>query len=242
MSKNLRAALNDYFQPVILYKKQHYSEWDRSVERDLLGGYRWGSHEIYVGRFADYNACTTPDGLIVMDQTLLKDLTYPEQVAVLAHEYAHYLLCHTYVSTLRRIKKRNRNKVWAEIGTGFIAFSDGLTNANNENYNKKYGTNYQKIERDYGALARNFFAEMEFSSEKHSFMYSQEQEMQADFVAYRFLEWVGVGGKTMISALRKIRNHSGYQAYSQWSDHPTLDFRMATLNYVWNKEHTGVIK
>lgn len=71
---------------------------------------------------------------------------------------------------------------------------------------------------------------------KYRYKYSREQEVEADIIAYRFLEYMGLGGENYINALRAI----GYENdayYDDTSSHPTTEFRVKLLEYLGKMEH-----
>ena len=234
----LRPTIYSYYDPIIQNSNKYYYGWRSMYESDLLGGFKYGDLQLCRGNFAPYNAAAFPDGLIVIDESLISLLDYYELLAVLAHEYAHYILCHTYVRSYRTIKKKNRNKIASSLVVGLWAASDAYNRGYNQAYAQANGHTYNAPDEiDWGQMYEIICADLDFSTYKHSFKYTQQQELQADLVAYRLLEWKGIGGDYITKALYKLLKYTGDNYDKDWSDHPSLSFRISVLQYLYNLEH-----
>ena len=61
------------------------------------------------------------------------------------------------------------------------------------------------------------------------YKYDREQEIEADIVAYRFLEWIGIDPAEFIMALERTNLDNLTGAGEKDSDHPSTEFRVGLL-------------
>ena len=61
----------------------------------------------------------------------------------------------------------------------------------------------------------------------YQFKYSREIELQADIVAFRLLDWIGIGGERMKEALTLLADPFEYS--SDLDNHYTMSQRIAVL-------------
>ena len=84
---------------------------------------------------------------------------------------------------------------------------------------------------------------IDYAFEKNSyyfqFKYSREQELEADLIAYRYCEIMGIGGYAYILALELLGDDFGSLKAEKQSDHPTIAYRVAFLKYIYEKERTS---
>lgn len=140
--------------------------------------------------------------------------------AVLAHEFTHGLFLHALFHLYKTKKKEKTNNLLADIATGMAAFHD--------NYSKARGT--ESMIEDLGDFSRDVHYNAERSTLLYQFKYGREQELQADIVAFRLLDWLGIGGENVIRFLNAIKEP--YEYSDEYSDHPTIQERVNLLEYI----------
>lgn len=195
---------------------------------------RMGMSQIYpnikmhIVDFESINACATPDGVIYLNApiTSLDNFSHENIVGICAHEFTHFLLQHSFEQVYAVQKKLKRNKLIASIGTGLAAAANAMNNT--------YDNKHQQHEIDVDKIKEALFVKAKDDTNKYRFKYSRNQELEADIVAYRFLEYMGYGGQCYIEALEKI-GYDNDVYYSDDSDHPTIKFRVELLNYIASK-------
>ena len=170
------------------------------------------------------NAFASFDGQIFISSALLfdADLTHLDIVGVIAHEAAHVLLEHPLASIYATLINKRNNKIAAgtfivlNMGASVYAASQGVDTS--ENLKK---------------ISEILLNEAEYNPENvFRFKYVRTQEIEADLIAYRFLEKFMNDKKSYISTLRTI-DYNSRSLYSDPQDsHPTTRFRIELLKHV----------
>lgn len=182
----------------------------------------------YVVYSTEVNAYCCPDGRIYLTDRLLmrNSITFEGLVGICAHETTHFLLQHSLAEAYSYRKKENRNKLMAGIVSAVNVVANAYAQANGAANEESWDNVNKMIENNVMWVGDNAL--------KYRYKYSREQEIEADIIAYRFLEWLGIGGVNYINALKSI----GYDndiLYDDTSDHPTTKFRAELLEYLANK-------
>lgn len=189
-----------------------------------------------VNAFSTYSS----DGMAIGINTGLltaKGMTLETLIGIAAHEYAHASLFHIMRHCYADMKRKRRNKILAGVTAGLTAASKGIeifTNAtlgiqSTIDVDEKYNVAFQNIDRSYHEDLR-----------KYHYSYSREQELEADLVAYRFLEWAGLDGQNYIEALKIMASNNPESYYAdEDSTHPSINDRIAFLNYVKSHPEIG---
>lgn len=175
------------------------------------------------------NAFAYPDGRIYFTDGLLgvKGIRYAELLGIAAHETAHFVLQHTLLKTYGTLKKYRKNAIIAGVASGLNAAATAYAQANgvaDEN-------SWEKVQETTDNLFEAAFYD---ATGRFRYKYNRELEIEADIIAYRFLEWTGIGGHHYINALKLIGDDN--EVYTQENDHPTTEFRIALLEYLEEKE------
>lgn len=209
-----------------------YSASIDSLKYNILGNYYVTERcKIYLLREDDVNAFCTPSAQfpyfnICLFEGLIKALPEDATVGipclyyVLAHEFTHGLFEHGLFHEYKKRKKEKQNELLAGIAAGMATY--------NYSYSKARGVeskihNLEKYNRDvYSWAIRN--------SQLYQYQYSREQEYQSDIVAFRLLDWLGIGGEAAITMLELIK--TPYEYYDEKSDHPTIKDRIGLLKYM----------
>lgn len=179
------------------------------------------------------NAFTTfsSDGMVVaLNFGLLdaKGMNDPMLAGVIAHEYAHALLFHHLRQVYDCIKRRKKNDIIKGVSVAMAAVSEVASSyadamAGNEHSNEIFNNMIYNIEKSYHEDLLQYY-----------FNYSRDLEYEADLIAYRFLEWSGLGGGNYIELLKLLgaNNPKSFSDIDTDSDHPSINNRIAFINYV----------
>ena len=174
------------------------------------------------------NAFSTPAGQVYVHAglLLLENFSFDNLIGVLAHEATHYVFQHSLEEAYKIQKRNNRNEIFASIAGALMMGSAAYYGMNTDGGSQDMWNSVSTTVKDLFV-----YADFEANGTYH-FKYSREQEIESDIVAYRFLEFIGVGGNYYIDALRKL-DPQGEDTYtSAWSDHPAMQERIAFLEYV----------
>lgn len=172
------------------------------------------------------NAMADPDANIIVTSGLLdvKDLDFWALLGIVAHESAHTMLMHSWQNAWRAQVKYKENQIVGVIAAGANAVAAGYAQAQGakvdwDDINK---TTYELAEAAY-----------EDAFNRYYYKYSREEELEADIIAYRFLDWIGVGGENYVSALKAIQPENETASNKDKDgDHPTTEYRIQLLLYM----------
>lgn len=181
------------------------------------------------------NASMDPRGQMRINIGTLRYLTYEELVAVCAHETAHNYCEHVMARMWKKDKKQRRNREWARVGYAFTAGAITMSGG----YAAQYGQNTQYVDDFFdnaGIVWSNFRNYADQATIRYYYRYSRDEEIEADIIAYRFMEYMGYNTNHWISAMRKILNVNGDYRYNadKYDDHPTTLFRIDVLQAMKN--------
>lgn len=179
------------------------------------------------------NASMDSFGQMRINKGAITAFTRTELVAVCAHEAAHMFCMHSLVRSLKSEKKRKRNAFWAKLGTGLMVGAAAATSG----YSAANGfeaTGANTLLENADIFYESFMNDANDASVRFRFRYNRDQETQADIVAYRFLEYIGISGSFMTSVLRKLMKIYGNQPEGKYSAHPSLSFRIEVLEAMHN--------
>lgn len=196
-----------------------------SAKYDVLGytSFADGIHVYYLD-YDDANAFCTPQTNVYVYEGLLnslpEDKLYVCFLGVLAHEFTHGLLHHALIHQYKLAKKEKQNELVADIATGLAVYNDS--------YSKSRGT--ESMVPDTRNYSSKVHAWARKETLRYQFKYSRDMEYQADIVAFRFLDWIGVGGEVYMEALQSINDP--FADSDDYSDHPSIDERLALLKYM----------
>ncbi len=174
----------------------------------------------------EFNAFSLPDGRIFIETGILleDEMTYYGLLGICAHEFAHFLFQHVLVNNYETIKAQKKNAIIAgvvaavETGASIYGMMNGVRDDN---------------------LGESIITQLEspnIEAEKFRFKYSREQEIEADIVAFRFLDFIGVGGEYYIKTL-ELLDKLTIEYYGE-TDHPSTKFRIGLLEYM--REHPQI--
>ncbi len=221
--KGIGAEARKEIDEAILLHVRHYRDSVRydafldSIAKTLLIGDK-GRVCLYNLDKLSLNAFAAPNGNIVIYSGLKDYLSRYKQellIAIVAHEIAHVMFKHSLVQVYMQKKKERNNNIMAGIAVGLQAFADGMNSA----------TTGKTINNT--AYYTSIFNMAKYDTFMYQFKYSREVELQADVVAFRLLDWIGIGGERLKEALRLIA--SPFEYSSDTDDHYTIPQRIAVL-------------
>lgn len=191
----------------------------------------------------ELNAGMYPHGKMIMTSKMMDDslLTYENILGVCAHEAVHYVLLHQLSQFYSEYKKERSNTI--------IAAAVMASNVAGNTYAAANGVDIDwDAEKEWNDDFKDGMVRLVY--ERYHFRYARKLEIQADIIAYRFLQFIGVGGDKYIDVLRrqyleeqqeKEKNKKILYHYDNPnvapSDHPETSYRIALLDYisVWDK-------
>lgn len=181
--------------------------------------------EMYIIESNAINAYARPDGKIYITTAAIMCDSIPIEgmLGICAHETAHFLLQHSLAEAYSYRKKENKNKIIAGIVSAVDAVANAYAQANGAVGNESWDDVSERIESNIIWAGNNAL--------KYRYRYSREQEIEADIIAYRFLEYMGLGGEHYINALKAI-GYENDMYYDDTSNHPTTEFRVKLLEYM----------
>lgn len=183
-----------------------------------------------------FNAFTTlsEEGHVIgINSGLLsrQDMTDKMVIGVLAHEYVHAVMMHILQSEYSKAKRKRRNDLLGGIAQGLNAISAGIDSYTAAVTGSKVDISSQlkEIDRIEESKKQDLY--------KYKYAFNREEELEADLIAYRFMEWSGYGGENYIEALRLIKSiekASGLERRSTEidDDHPLTSERIMFLEFV----------
>ncbi len=227
--RGLGAAARKELNSAILRHLQYYGsiiEFDSSLDSlkfHLIGNL---ANQIYIHKLNELslNAFAAPNGNIVIYSGLKDALSGFRQeyiIAIIAHEIVHILLKHSLIQSYKQKKRERNNKIGAGIAVGLQAFADGMNAIKSGRYT------------DNSAYYASIFNSAKNDTYMYQFRYSREIELQADVVAFRLLDWIGIGGEKLKEALILIQ--APFEYHSDTDNHYTITKRVEILKNLENQ-------
>lgn len=159
------------------------------------------------------------------------DVTSEIVIGVLSHEYVHAVLQHILQSEYAKAKRKRRNDLLGGIAQGLNAISAGIDSYTDATLGKEpdITPHLKEIEKIEERKRSDLY--------KYHYSFNREEELEADLIAYRFMEWAGYGGDCYIEALKIIKANEdmyglGNRALKVDDDHPLISERIEFLEYV----------
>ena len=173
----------------------------------------------------EQNAMADPDANILISSGLLstQDLDYYGLLGIVAHECAHTLLFHVMQQAYEEEEKLRKNQIVGAIAAGINVAAAGYAQANGAK------VDWDDINETTQDLAVAAYID---AYGRFSFKYSREQEIEADIIAYRLLDWIGVGGDNYLRALYLVKDNDVVSNSAKDGDHPSVAYRIQLLEYM----------
>ncbi|MDO4319844.1 MAG: hypothetical protein Q4C34_04640 [Bacteroidales bacterium] len=173
-----------------------------------------------VTRDNDVAAFGYPNGYIFMTGELVNAAAGDTTVltAVLAGQLVHYTLQHAYDHALWERGRRRKKKFWKGVATAALVAADALAAAATDSPSIIY------LPVGSGDIAP-----------KYNTQYTPDQILEADIIAYRYMQWAGYGDNAYIDMLRRVGYavEASAAASGENDKHmPRVDQRIAMLEYM----------
>ncbi len=221
---------NDEENELYIQNISSISDYDDILEKlqNDLGDY--AKFNMYVIDMGEINASADYEGNMLLDKNLLidDDFTYEMLLGICAHETAHYILQHVLAAEYKIAKQDRKNKIIAGISAGLDATSAMAAAVIG-------GVKSDGLEERLD----NYIESAQKDTERFKYKYSREQEIEADIIAFRFLDFIGIGGDKYIEALEIIKQKTVDFSSSE-SDHPSTQFRINILKYM--QAHPEIVR
>lgn len=191
----------------------------------------------------ELNAFCTPDGYIGINEGLVNLTDNKIQLlGVMAHEMAHFQLWHSLIGIYGTKKREQRNEIIAGVMSGATAVAEMYNQVNSPISEKEREYRWEQV--DVGIT--NLYRSAKRNAYLYNFKYSREQEVEADIIAYRFLEWAYGSGGEYIKIMEKMRDENPPYIRSfedKESGHPSFDFRIGLLKHLMlmDKQRTSLM-
>lgn len=182
-----------------------------------------------------FTALTEESFAMCIHEGLLQSKGFNEKMMIgaIAHEYAHGILMHHLEHEYAYAKRKRRNKLMTGITAGLNAIAAAADS---------YTFSMLGKEADNDVYVDNIIAakiEAKKDLYHHVYKYAREQELEADLIAFRFLEYHIGSGEAYIDLLRLLMANSSpmlsYYLYDEDAEelsHPPAHYRIEFLRYV----------
>lgn len=221
--KDIQNAMNDTNSLIILDSINHFFN---------LGVYN-PQMKVYITANSMPNAYSTPDAIINIYSGLLPVIKHWERLyAVVGHELAHYALGHVVLNEYAVKKKEKRNQVLAGVAFGVEAAGNAMLESSVNNDSKEaQQRSAQRWDDIRGNLDKNLGWATIDAYGRFNLKYSRGQEIEADIVSYRYMQWVGEDPIYAIEMLETLaKDEPEYD--TKKSDHPSSKYRANILRAI----------
>ena len=230
LEKTIEADLNEMYHPYVK------GDIEEGIEDFLFDG-KNKSIDIRIYPDTEVNAFTSPFGQVYITEGLIRRYHFEDALiaSICAHEITHFLCQHSLMSAWKAAEKQVKNE---RIGGAIAALAMIGTIA----ANMSAAANGVEIDQStwdnsvstatIGVL--NVFEDAAYLSK---FKYDRDLEIEADIIAYRFCEFIGLGGYVYIMALQLLGDDDYYLKADATSDHPTTQFRIQLLKHLYDIDH-----
>lgn len=221
--KDIQNAMNDTNSLIILDSINHF--FNLEVYNPQM--------KVYITSNNEQNAYSTPDAVINIYSGLLPVIKHWERLyAVVGHEMAHYALGHILQNEYAVKKKEKRNQVLAGVAFGVEAAGNAMLESSVNNDSKEaQQRSAQRWDDIRGNLDKNLGWATIDAYGRFNLKYSRGQEIEADIVSYRYMQWVGEDPIYAIEMLETLaKDEPEYDAKK--SDHPSPKYRANILRAI----------
>lgn len=220
--------VEDEYRHLYMYTGDTIAKYTREISSGILGVDAYNIR-VHIAYGESPNAFCTPRGDIYIYTSLLDRIDFDWRMlyGICAHEVAHYYLRHSARQKWADEKRAKKNRIMAGIAIGLNAVAD-VANAYTAGYT---GNTY---ESHLAESCQNILYSAQYDNQMFHFKYSREEEIEADIIAHRFLEFVGIDPTYYAQALYSLGTEND-NFYDSWSDHPTISYRVSFLSYLNSK-------
>lgn len=212
-----------------------YEEIKNKLKKDLGSYVITQDFPIRIINDQTLNASMDPLGLMRINEGLIKRFSYYELLAICAHEVAHNQCDHILDRAWKQAKKQKSNRALANFGASLMVGAAAMASMNGASvgYDSKETITMVENADQYFEVFRGAADE---ATLRYRFKFSREEELEADIIAFRFMEYMGFGGQYYISALKKLQSVTGnYNVNAgKYDSHPGTEFRIQMLEAMKN--------
>lgn len=154
-----------------------------------------------------------------------KGMDYETVIAAVAHEMSHAFLRHQIRHSYNAAKRKRRNQVLEGVA--------GVLDVTNTISDIWAAGNMGSVSIDIPDGYLNVKRTSEEDLKKFHYQYAREQELEADLMAFRYLEAMGYGGEIYLKLLKILMSHEDalwIQTDNDF-DHPTTSYRIGLIEY-----------
>lgn len=180
---------------------------------------------VLIQQSPDINACMYPNGTMVINTGLLAALhSEDELVAILAHEFGHFLMDHSIINVNKAETRKKRAAFWTAVLTGATAITEGVAASNGHYYTPGLGT----------LAMATLTTEISRQVVEHlGMIFNHEQEIAADLFAVDMLRLLGYNENALATALNRIGEECDVEyknaMYLESYTHPKLLKRIKNI-------------
>lgn len=206
-------------------------EYANKLSNDIFGEDSILKSVIYYDDEYTLYAAIDSNGHISLGVTLLSLLSEDELLAVIAHEAAHLKLKHLEIGLFHYAKKKRDNEVAASIFAGLYTAAVLYGDYSAAKHGVMPNKDYDHLMPTMVAVSEGFRQNAEFQQR----LYSRQMEIEADFAAANYLDYVGIGRENLISVFKKMRDYYTDLGYNtkimgKNSTHPSFDERIKYIS------------
>lgn len=216
------------------------------IKKEISGGNSQKKiRNIYVYDSDEKNAFACPDGTICVASSIVYEYSFQELFGILSHEMAHFVMEHSLQKKYEDRRKEKKHKFWAAVAVAANSMASAYVQANGGVKQEDSDAYWENVQKNNDLLMNVF----DYRAELSKFKYSREKEIEADIMAYRFMEFSGMDPQEYINALCKLvgfsndrndpdynkkRNEFLYRYYDEdkESTHPSLAYRCCLLEHI----------
>ena len=183
------AAIEDYLQCLLLDIIPQKHAFHREISQPVVRVFKSAAPDIM----------TLSNNMLLISTGMLTTLDSEEELmALLSREVTHYLLDHALITVRKNIVRARRAEFWGAVADGVVAATEEFLYQRYEHYTP--GVLFETNHAIQVLINEDIVRRMGLD-------YSEEQEMEADRYARRFLENNGYNPESLSAALHKIKDY-----------------------------------
>ncbi len=232
--KEINNSKSNVESALLLCSPYRKGEFETELEGKLFGRSSF-VNDLRVYPSDDINAFATPYGQIYLTEALVDRFHFNNNLllGVCAHESVHFLCEHSLASLWQSAEKERKSAVAGALAAGLSAVAMASTGIYAASNGVEFDDDYWDNSSRLSSLIMDSFAENAYL---FRFKYSRSQEIESDIIAYRFCDYLGIGGYSYIMALQLLGDDSFYLHSDPESDHPTTMYRVMLLKYLFQRD------
>ena len=222
----------EYLKQLSPYKK---GEIEQKLQSQLFG-ISTPLKEIRINPAKEVNAFASPYGHMYFTSGMVE--RYHSNINLLlgvaAHEATHFECQHSLSQIWQDLAKERKSEIAGSITASLYAIAMAISGITMTSYGGAIDDSYWNNVMIGSLSAADIFSEDAYY---FKFKYSRELEIEADIIAYRFCEAMGISGYSYIMALQFFGDTDLYLQPGKTDDHPTTAYRVLLLKYLYSQDH-----